>query len=189
MPTAEYETRTDSVLAWKKAQKLGRFDPDAPSIEQQKILASQREIDERGKPRVLNSHVSFLIMPFFIHCDGHAIKLQGCTCVTCSKDGLATCTNLKAQSLRVFCFRCSSKRAAAYTPSPPIPAHTSTGSSAMSHHPSLPHRDDPRPTASRPKEACLVIVILLLSITGSIPYAGPIHLYVPRSNSGQAQKS
>ncbi|KAJ4340835.1 hypothetical protein N0V87_002188 [Didymella glomerata] len=48
MPAAEYETRTDSVLAWKKAQKLGRFDPDAPSIEQQKILASEREIEERG---------------------------------------------------------------------------------------------------------------------------------------------
>jgi len=49
MPTPEYETRTDSVLAWKKAQKLGRFDPNAPSIEQQKILASEREVDERGK--------------------------------------------------------------------------------------------------------------------------------------------
>lgn len=48
MPTAEYESRTDSVLAWKKAQKLGRFDPDAPSIEQQKIIASEREIEERG---------------------------------------------------------------------------------------------------------------------------------------------
>lgn len=53
MPTAEYESRTDSVLAWKKAQKLGRFDPDAPSIEQQKILASEREIEERGKLRFL----------------------------------------------------------------------------------------------------------------------------------------
>lgn len=49
MPTAEYENRTDSVLAWKKAQQLGRFDPNAPSIEQQKILASEREIEERGK--------------------------------------------------------------------------------------------------------------------------------------------
>lgn len=56
MPADEYETRTDSVLAWKKAQKLGRFDPDAPSIEQQKILASEREIEERGK-----QHVSLLI--------------------------------------------------------------------------------------------------------------------------------
>jgi len=51
MPTAEYETRTDSVLAWKKAQKLGRFDPEAPSIEQQKLQASEREVEERGKSK------------------------------------------------------------------------------------------------------------------------------------------
>lgn len=49
MPPEEYETRTDSVLAWKKAQKLGRFDPDAPSIEQQKVHAIEREISERGE--------------------------------------------------------------------------------------------------------------------------------------------
>lgn len=49
MPSTEYENRSDSVLAWKKAQKLGRFDPNAPSIEQQKILASEREVEERGK--------------------------------------------------------------------------------------------------------------------------------------------
>lgn len=49
MPAAEYETRTDSVLAWKKAQKLGRFDPNAPSIEEQKIRTYDREIEERGK--------------------------------------------------------------------------------------------------------------------------------------------
>ncbi|EDU46498.1 tubulin-folding cofactor B [Pyrenophora tritici-repentis Pt-1C-BFP] len=48
MPAAEYEHRSDSVLAWKKAQKLGRFDPDAPSIEQQKIRASEREVEERA---------------------------------------------------------------------------------------------------------------------------------------------
>ncbi|CAI6330439.1 unnamed protein product [Periconia digitata] len=48
MPSAEYESRSDSVLAWKKAQKLGRFDPNAPTIEQQKVLASEREIQERG---------------------------------------------------------------------------------------------------------------------------------------------
>lgn len=56
MPVAEYESRTDSVLAWKKAQKLGRFDPNAPTIEQQKILASEREVEERGKLLVLISH-------------------------------------------------------------------------------------------------------------------------------------
>lgn len=56
MPEADYESRKDSVLAWKKAQKLGRFDPDAPSIEQQKVLAAEREVQERGEshPRKTN---------------------------------------------------------------------------------------------------------------------------------------
>ncbi|KAF2016628.1 hypothetical protein BU24DRAFT_423011 [Aaosphaeria arxii CBS 175.79] len=58
MPAAEYETRTDSVLAWKKSQKLGRFDPNAPTIEQQKILAYEREIEERGL--TLSSRVRLL---------------------------------------------------------------------------------------------------------------------------------
>ena len=49
MPSSEYETRTDSVLAWKKRQQLGRFDPNAPSLEQQKIDALDREVEERGK--------------------------------------------------------------------------------------------------------------------------------------------
>jgi tubulin-folding cofactor B len=65
MPSAEYETRSDSVLAWKKAQKLGRFDPDAPSIEEQKVRASEREIEERGKcilclHAIVNSYDSVL---------------------------------------------------------------------------------------------------------------------------------
>jgi tubulin-specific chaperone B len=47
MPESEYEKKTDSVLAWKKAQKLGRFDPNAPSLEQAKITAFQAEIDSR----------------------------------------------------------------------------------------------------------------------------------------------
>jgi hypothetical protein len=58
MPTAEYEHRTDSVLAWKRNQKLGRFDPDAPSIEQQKIRASEREVEERGKHTSFSVHQS-----------------------------------------------------------------------------------------------------------------------------------
>ncbi|KAF2471289.1 uncharacterized protein BDR25DRAFT_303348 [Lindgomyces ingoldianus] len=58
MPSTEYETRTDSVLAWKKAQKLGRFDPNAPSIEEQKIRAIEREIEERGL--TLSSRVRLL---------------------------------------------------------------------------------------------------------------------------------
>lgn len=57
MPTAEYETRTDSVLAWKRNQKLGRFDPNAPSIEQQKVKASEREVEERGKIDAQYAHM------------------------------------------------------------------------------------------------------------------------------------
>ncbi|KAE9961682.1 hypothetical protein BLS_001520 [Venturia inaequalis] len=48
MPAQEYETLPNSVLAWKKNQKLGRFDPNAPDLEQQKIKALEREIEERG---------------------------------------------------------------------------------------------------------------------------------------------
>jgi tubulin-folding cofactor B len=44
----EYEKKTDSVLAWKKAQKLGRFDPNAPSHEQARIAEIAREIEARG---------------------------------------------------------------------------------------------------------------------------------------------
>lgn len=53
MPKDEYENRTDSVLAWKKAQKLGRFDPNAPGMEEQKIRAVNREVEERGKPTII----------------------------------------------------------------------------------------------------------------------------------------
>lgn len=48
MSSADYEARTDSVLAWKKAQQLGRFDPHAPDVEQQKVAASHREVAARG---------------------------------------------------------------------------------------------------------------------------------------------
>lgn len=48
MPEEEYAQKTDSVLAWKKAQKLGRFDPDAPSLEAAKVAALEREVRERG---------------------------------------------------------------------------------------------------------------------------------------------
>jgi tubulin-folding cofactor B len=48
LPEEEYEKKTDSVLAWKKAQKLGRFDPNAPSHEQAKIDAIAQEIVSRG---------------------------------------------------------------------------------------------------------------------------------------------
>ncbi len=49
MPENEYEQRKDSVLQWKKTQKLGRFDPNAPSLEEQKVQAVEREVEERGE--------------------------------------------------------------------------------------------------------------------------------------------
>lgn len=48
MTTEDYESRTDSVLAWKKSQKLGRFDPNAPEIEKSKVDASFKEVEDRG---------------------------------------------------------------------------------------------------------------------------------------------
>lgn len=48
MPESEYETRSDSVLAWKKANKLGRFDPHAADADAAKLAASERDIKERG---------------------------------------------------------------------------------------------------------------------------------------------
>ncbi|KAI1863943.1 uncharacterized protein JN550_009222 [Neoarthrinium moseri] len=48
MPEEEYEKKTDSVLAWKKQEKLGRFNPEAPSLEQAKIAASLQEVQSRG---------------------------------------------------------------------------------------------------------------------------------------------
>lgn len=48
MPEDEYAKKTDSVLAWKKAQRLGRFDPSAPSHEQAKAAALEQEIQQRG---------------------------------------------------------------------------------------------------------------------------------------------
>lgn len=48
MPEDEYEKKTDSVLAWKKAEKLGRFNPDAPSLEQAKIDSVAQEIETRS---------------------------------------------------------------------------------------------------------------------------------------------
>lgn len=48
LPMDDYEKKTDSVLAWKKAEKLGRFNPDAPSLEQAKINTFAQEVLNRG---------------------------------------------------------------------------------------------------------------------------------------------
>jgi tubulin-folding cofactor B len=47
-----YEARSDSVLAWKKNQKLGRFDPKALSPEEavrQQASKDAEEVQTRGK--------------------------------------------------------------------------------------------------------------------------------------------
>ncbi|KAM4059977.1 CAP-Gly domain-containing protein [Hirsutella rhossiliensis] len=48
MPEQEYEKKVDSVLAWKRAQKLGRFDPDAPGHEQARLDAGEQQVLLRG---------------------------------------------------------------------------------------------------------------------------------------------
>ncbi|KAL1894554.1 hypothetical protein Sste5346_005789 [Sporothrix stenoceras] len=48
MPADAYAAKTDSVLAWKKAQKLGRFDPNAPENARARIAAFAAEADSRG---------------------------------------------------------------------------------------------------------------------------------------------
>ncbi|KAI1175738.1 CAP Gly-rich domain-containing protein [Nemania sp. FL0916] len=48
MPVDEYERKTDSVLAWKKAEQLGRFNPNAPTLEKAKIDVNEHEINSRG---------------------------------------------------------------------------------------------------------------------------------------------
>lgn len=51
LPADAYEARSDSVLAWKKNQKLGRFDPNALSPEESlrhQVEKDQTEIQNRG---------------------------------------------------------------------------------------------------------------------------------------------
>ena len=48
MPESKYEGLSDSVLAWKKTNKLGRFDPAAPEHVKQKIDLLWEEVREKG---------------------------------------------------------------------------------------------------------------------------------------------
>lgn len=48
MPAETYSTLSDSVLAWKKANQLGRFDPHAPEIEKKKIDEAWKEVEARS---------------------------------------------------------------------------------------------------------------------------------------------
>ena len=49
MPSSTYESLPSTVLAWKKSNKLGRFDPHAPEILDQKFSAMWKEVEVKGK--------------------------------------------------------------------------------------------------------------------------------------------
>lgn len=48
MPASTYQNLPDSVLAWKKNNKLGRFDPAAPEVVKQKTEAGWKEVAARN---------------------------------------------------------------------------------------------------------------------------------------------
>jgi tubulin-folding cofactor B len=48
MPEAQYEQLSDSVLAWKKGQKLGRFNPTAKTLSE---LIEERKSKDEGEIR------------------------------------------------------------------------------------------------------------------------------------------
>ena len=48
MPEETYSARPSTVLAWKKANQLGRFDPSAPDVKQQKLQALWCEVEKRN---------------------------------------------------------------------------------------------------------------------------------------------
>lgn len=56
MPSEVYSARPSTVLAYKKAHQVGRFDPAAPEILEQKIAQMWKEIEERGSLDVPCSH-------------------------------------------------------------------------------------------------------------------------------------
>lgn len=57
MPESQYETLPDTVLAYKKDHKIGRFDPAAPEIQARKVKEMWNEVEARSKSLL------FLIAP------------------------------------------------------------------------------------------------------------------------------
>lgn len=47
MPVEEYDKLNDSVLAWKRRNKLGRFDPNKDEKEQKELKRQYEEVDAR----------------------------------------------------------------------------------------------------------------------------------------------
>lgn len=48
MPEATYETLPETVLAYKRSHKIGRFDPAAPEIQERKVKEMWNEVEQRS---------------------------------------------------------------------------------------------------------------------------------------------
>ena len=49
MPESEYEKLPGTVLAQKKAQQIGRFNPKAPQVREMKVKEMMEEVERRSK--------------------------------------------------------------------------------------------------------------------------------------------
>ena len=69
MPESKYATLSDTVLAYKKDHKIGRFDPAAPEIQEQKVREMWKEVEERSKSDAdpLIAFVHILLNPEKLH--------------------------------------------------------------------------------------------------------------------------
>ena len=56
MPISTYEQLPDTVLDFKKKNKVGRFDPTAPERQEQKVKDMWEEVQNKGKS--INIHHS-----------------------------------------------------------------------------------------------------------------------------------
>ena len=60
MPESQYETLPDTVLAYKKDHKIGRFDPAAPEIQERKVKEMWDEVERRSKSDAISHRDIFL---------------------------------------------------------------------------------------------------------------------------------
>ena len=60
MPDSTYETIPDSVLAYKKSHKIGRFDPSVPEIQKRKVKEMWKEIEEQSVCNYINHSINSL---------------------------------------------------------------------------------------------------------------------------------
>ena len=49
MPAETYDALPSTVLAYKKAHRIGRFDPNASDFQQRKIQDAWEEIESKGE--------------------------------------------------------------------------------------------------------------------------------------------